>query len=304
MDVCHFTNNVAPLWSPCPLVVTIHDMTLWLLPDHHYRRRLLATRPLIPSAARRAAAIVTVSESAKRDIVRILGLPAEKVHVVYEAPADCFRPLGQPLARATLAGRYSLPERFVLHVGTLEPRKNLVRLLHAFARLRHGNGRPAIPHHLLFVGPRGWKDDAIFATIEDLQLVGAVHLLSDVPTADLVALYNLADALAFPSLYEGFGLPVVEAMASGTPVITSRNGSLAEVANDAAEFIEPTSVESIADGLERVLCHAGRRAELSDLGQRNAARFSWPAAAEQTRQVYADVAAAATRRRVHRDNST
>jgi len=283
LDVCHFTNNVAPLWTPCPSVVTIHDMTLWLYPEHHYAKRLLAMRPIIPLAVRRAAAIIAVSESAKHDIVRLLGVPAEKVHVVYEAAAPCFRPLPAGPAQVTLRQKYGLAERFVLTVGTLEPRKNLVRLLEAFAQLRKRDG---LSHTLVFVGGRGWKDGPVFEAVERLDLGHLVRFLGHVPTADLVGLYNLAEALAFPSLYEGFGLPAIEAMACGTPVITSRRGSLVEVAGSAAQFIDPLRVESIAEGLHRVLSDAALREDLRVKGLAQASRFSWTRAAAETCGVY------------------
>jgi len=287
LDVCHFTNNVAPLWTPCPSVVTIHDMTLWLYPQHHYTKRLLAMRPIIPLAARRAAAIIAVSESAKQDIVRLLGVPAEKVHVVYEAAPPCFRPLPASPVQAALRQKYGLSERFVLTVGTVEPRKNLVRLLEAFARLRKRDG---LLHTLVFVGGRGWKDGPVFAAVERLDLGNLVRFLGHVPTTDLVGLYNLAEALAFPSLYEGFGLPAIEAMACGTPVITSRRGALVEVAGNAAQFVDPLEVESIAEGLHRVLCDAAWREELQVNGQAQASRFSWALAAAETLGVYRLVA--------------
>ena len=283
LDVCHFTNNVAPLWTPCPSVVTIHDMTLWLYPQHHYTKRLLAMRPIIPLAARRASAIIAVSESAKQDIVRLLGVPFEKVHVIYEAASPCFRPLPAGPAQAALRQKYGLSEHFVLTVGTIEPRKNLVRLLEAFARLRK---RDALSHTLVFVGGRGWKDGPVFAAVERLDLGHLVQFLGHVPTADLVGLYNLAEALAFPSLYEGFGLPAIEAMACGTPVITSRRGSMVEVAGNAAQFVDPLEVESIAEGLYRVLNDAAWREELRARGLAQASRFSWTQAAAETLGVY------------------
>ena len=282
-DVCHFTNGVASLWTPCPSVVTIHDMTLWLFPQHHYRRRLLAMRPLMPLAARRATAIIAVSHSTKRDIVRILGVPESKVHVIYEAPAPCFRPLTSSPKLEEVRRRYRLPQRFVLYVGTIEPRKNLVRLLEAFAHLRQGR---AIPHALILAGHRGWKDETVFATVERLGVQDAVRFLGYVPEDDLVALYNLADVLVFPSLYEGFGLPVLEAMACGTPVVTSPRGSLQEVAGDAAVFVDPTEVGSIAEGLRRILKDPAEREALRARGLAHASRFTWEAAALRTWQLY------------------
>jgi glycosyltransferase involved in cell wall biosynthesis len=288
-DVCHFTNSVASWRTPCPAIVTIHDTTLWLFPALHPRRRLLSMRPLIPPAARRAKAVIAVSESAKADIVRILKVPAHRVHVVYEAAAPCFQPLdGDGEGElSSVRHRYQLPEQFVLHVGTIEPRKNLVRLVEAYSQLRRSGNHS---QHLVLVGSRGWKDAAVFGAIERLGLRDQVHVLGYVPTEQLVALYNLADCLAFPSLYEGFGLPVVEAMACGTPVVASRRGALPEVARSAAEFIDATDVDSITSGLHRVLSDPDRQAELRQNGRARAADFSWPVAAAQTRRVYDAVA--------------
>jgi glycosyltransferase involved in cell wall biosynthesis len=288
LQLCHFTNSVAPVWAPIPTVVTIHDMTLWLFPEHHYRRRLLAMRPLIPLAARHAAAVIAVSHSAKADIVRILDIPEQKVRVVYEAAAPAFHPLSNSNYLEEIRRQYRLPDPFVLYVGTIEPRKNLIRLLDAFARLRKS---AAIPHSLVLVGGRGWKDAAIFAAMEKLEREGIARYLGRVPMEVLVGIFNLADALVFPSLYEGFGLPVVEAMACGTPVVTSPNGSLREVAGDAAEFVEPTNVESIEQGMRRVLTDPDRQADLRVRGLAQAKSFSWAIAAAETRQLYAEVLA-------------
>lgn len=283
LDVCHFTNNVGPIWSPRPTVLTLHDMTLWLLPEYHTIRRIASMRPIIPLAARRAAAIITVSESAKADIVRVLGLPPEKIHVIYEAPSPRFHRLPDSAALEAVRRRYDLPERFVLHVGTLEPRKNIIRLLEAFALLRQTD---RIDHQLVLVGNQGWFYGKIFAAIEQFGLRSCVQFAGYVPLDDLVAFYNLADALIFPSLYEGFGLPVIEAMACGTPVVTTTCGSLREIAEGAAIFVEPTETESIADGLRWILADGDLRADLRQRGLERARRFSWEQAARQTFQVY------------------
>ena len=190
-----------------------------------------------------------------------------------------------------LSQRYGLPDRFLLHVGTIEPRKNLVRLLEALARLRRSEG---LDHGLVLVGHRGWKDEEVFAPVERLALEDAAQFLGYVPVADLVALYNRAQALVYPSLYEGFGLPVLEAMACGTPVVASSSSSLREVAGSAAEFVDPNSVRGIAAGVRRVLLDADRREELRALGLAQAARFSWDTAAQQTRGIYEQVVAAGT----------
>jgi glycosyltransferase involved in cell wall biosynthesis len=283
VDVCHFTNSVGAWWTPCPSVVTIHDTTLWMFPRYHPRRRLLAMRPLIPAGARHAKAIIAVSAATKRDVVRTLKVSDEKVHVIYEAAAPHFRPLPRTGAVEAVRQKYGLPESFILYVGTIEPRKNLLRLLQAFelVRLQGGQARA-----LALVGSRGWNDATILASVERMGLDGSVRVLGHAPAEDVVALYNLADVVALPSLYEGFGLPVIEAMACGTPVVTSPNGSLAEIAGTAAEFVDPTQVESIAAGLTSVLSDGGKRAALRTAGLQRAAEFSWDAAAEQTRRVY------------------
>ena len=282
LDTCHFTNYVASLWTPCPTVVTVHDMTVWLYPQYHYPRRLVAMRPIIPLVVRRAKAVIAVSHATKRDLVRILNIPEAKVHVVHSAPAPHFQPLAAGVDREALRRQLGLPEQYILHVGTIEPRKNLVRLVEAFACLRAAGA----PQHLLFAGPRGWKSEPVYATVEQLGMGSAVHFLGHVPDESLVAMYNLADVVAFPSLYEGFGLPLVEAMACGTPVVTSGRGALREIGGQAAEFIDPESVDSLAGGLRRVLADAQRAQELKVRGLAQAALYSWQATASATLRVH------------------
>ncbi|HTP07574.1 MAG TPA: glycosyltransferase family 1 protein, partial [Anaerolineae bacterium] len=219
-DVCHFTNSLAPLRAPCPVVITLHDMSLFVHARLHPLKSQLFVRPIIPAAARRAAAIITVSQHAKREIVEGLHVPPEKVHVIYEAAAPQYQVVADTVELDRVRQRYALQNPFVLYVGTIEPRKNLTRLVAAFAQARRQ--QPEL--ELILVGQLGWKYASLLKAIEDLNLGSAVRRLGYVPDEDLPALYNLARALAFPSLYEGFGLPVIEAMACGTPVLTS-NGS-------------------------------------------------------------------------------
>jgi glycosyltransferase involved in cell wall biosynthesis len=299
--LCHFTNSIGPLASPCPLVLTLHDMSLFLHPETQPRRSLLAVRTLIPAAARRADALITVSHSARRDIVRVLGVAPEKVHVIYEAAAPCFRQFdpGVPADAAELArvrARYGLAGDELLYVGTLEPRKNLATLVRAFAAL-HRRGRA---RRLLLVGQLGWKVAGLLREIEALGLGADVQLPGYVPEADLPALYNLARALVFPSIYEGFGLPVVEAMACGLPVVTSDRSSLAELGRGAALLIDPGDSDALAAAIDRVLHDDELHAALRAAGPRRAAEFSWARAAEETAAVYAAVTAAGRSRRNHR----
>lgn len=287
LDVCHFTNSLVPLAAPGRLLVTIHDMSLFLFAGYQRPRTRLIVRPLVKPSARRAQAVITVSQSAKADIVRILGIPADRVHVIYEAAAPHFRPLDNPDCLESVRARYRLPEQFLLYAGTIEPRKNLVRVIEALAEV-HRRGR-RVP--LVLVGqwgPRAYPE--LKATIERLALTSFVRFLGYVSTADLVALYNLATVFVFPSEYEGFGLPVVEAMASGLPVVAADRSSLAEIVGDGGCCVDPYAVETIADTIVRLLHDPDLRAGLRQRGLARAAEFSWQHAAAQTAALYAHVA--------------
>jgi glycosyltransferase involved in cell wall biosynthesis len=281
-DVCHFTNSIAPLHAPCPIVITLHDMSLFVHARLHPLKSRLAVRPIIPAVTRRAAAIITVSQHARREIVSGLHVPPEKVHVIYEAAAPQYHVITDAAELDRVRQRYSLQKPFVLYVGTIEPRKNLTRLVLAFAQAHRQNPE----FELILVGQLGWQYGPLLKTIEDLQLGSAVRRLGYIPDEDLPALYNLACVLAFPSLYEGFGLPVVEAMACGTPVLTSNGSSLAEIAAGAGCLIDPRDEQAIADGLLRLSLDDDWHSELRASGLARAAEFSWQRAAEETVRVY------------------
>jgi glycosyltransferase involved in cell wall biosynthesis len=284
-DVCHFTNSIAPLRSSRPIVITLHDMSLFLHANMHPLKSLLVARPIIPLAVRRASAIITVSQHAKEDIVNVLGIDRAKVHVVYEAAAPQYRVIDERAELDRVQNKYHLDRPFVLYVGTIEPRKNLTRLVQAFARIR----RPST--QLVLVGQLGWKYRSLLKQIEDMRLGDAIRLIGYVPDEDLPALYNLARVFAFPSIYEGFGLPIVEAMACGTPVLTSNRSSMIELGADAALLVDPLDVESLAVSLAHVLDDTNLRAELHRKGLQRAAQFSWTRAAEETVKVYETVEA-------------
>lgn len=289
LDVCHFTNSLLPLAAPGRLIVTIHDMSLFMFSQYQRPRTQLVVRPLVRPSAQRAQAVITVSQSAKADIVRLLGIAPDRVHVIYEAAAQHFRPLNNTGHLDAVRANYQLPAQFLLYVGTIEPRKNLVRVVEALAEV-HQRGHP-VP--LILVGqwgPRTYRE--LMAAIERLDMTPHVRFLGYVPTADLVALYNLATMFVFPSEYEGFGLPVVEAMACGTPVVTADRSSLAEIVGDAGCCVDPYRVTEIAETIVRLLGDADLRAQLRLRGLARAAGFSWQRAAEQTAALYAHVAAA------------
>jgi glycosyltransferase involved in cell wall biosynthesis len=282
-DVVHFTNGMVPLATPIPTVVTIHDMSLTLYPSFHPLRRVLLNRPLMNLAARRADAIITVSEAASRDIVRIYGVDPARVHVVHEAAAPSFRLIRDPAELTRVRRRYGLGDRFILYVGTIEPRKNLPKLLEAFARRRIAGD---LPHQLVCAGPYGWLSADVDEQIDRLRIRDAVKFTGYVPFDDLPAIYNLAEMLVFPSVYEGFGLPVVEAMACGTPVVTGPVAALDEVGGHATARFEPLDADALGECLVALARDRDRRVHLARCGLERARTFSWERAACETLNVY------------------
>ena len=286
-DVAHFTNGMVPVASPVPTVVTIHDMSLRMYPRYHPLRRVLLNTPLVDLAARRADAIVTVSETAKQDIVRLYRLDPARVHVVHEAAAPSFHRVTDIAELDRVRRKYRLADRIILYVGTIEPRKNLPKLIEAFAaRKRAGD----LAHHLVCVGPYGWLSRGLEDLIHRTKVSHAIHLTGYVPFEDLAALYTLAELFVYPSMYEGFGLPVIEAMACGVPVITGRAAALAEVGGDAVEQVERMDAEALGETMARLAKNPARRRELSESGLKRAETFSWQRAARQSLEVYRSAA--------------
>jgi glycosyltransferase involved in cell wall biosynthesis len=237
---------------------------------------------------RRAAAVIAVSEHARQELQRVLRVPAGKIHVVHEAAPNGFQPLVSPAARAALRRKYQLPDEYLLYVGTLEPRKNLNRLIRALKQVRAAGHR----HRLVLVGPQGWMMQNFRKEIAAEDMTNAVQFLGYVPTADLPGLYSLATLFVFPSLYEGFGLPPLEAMACGTPVVSSNRSSLAEICGDAAHLVDPEDTPQIAQALCDLLEDPARRAALGQRGLARAKSFSWQRAAQETAAIYRQVVAA------------
>ena len=281
-DVAHFTNGMIPIASPVTTIVTVHDMSLRLYPQCHPLRRLLLNRPLMHVAISQASAIVTVSHSARRDLLRLHGVAPDRVSVVHEAASPAFRPIIDRARLDAIKAQYGLPDRFILYVGTIEPRKNLGRLMEAFAAAR----KSGIPHHLVCVGPYGWSSSDLSGRIDRLGIRHAVHFTGYVPFEDLPAFYNLGDFFVFPSLYEGFGLPVVEAMASGAAVLTSNSSSLGEIAGDAAETVDPTDTDAMMAAICRLATDAALRRHRAEKGLERSKTFSWTQTAREMLAVY------------------
>ena len=287
--LCHFTNGMAPFGCPCPYVLTLYDMSLFLHARTQPLKSRLLIRSLVPRVARRAAAVITATDSARADIIRVLGLPPTQVQVVSGGVDPAFRPIDTPDALDPVRRRYGLDRPFILSVGTLEPRKNLGRLTRAFGQLRAQGRR----EELVLVGRNGWGRDEARRVADALGIATSVRTLGYVPELDLPALYALARVVAFPSLHEGFGFPLVEAMACGTPVLTSNRSAMAEVGRDAALLIDPTAVGSIADGLAALLNDESLRERLRGAGLRRAASLGWSTVAARTVAVYDRVLATA-----------
>ncbi|HIQ04823.1 MAG TPA: glycosyltransferase family 1 protein, partial [Anaerolineae bacterium] len=241
----------------------------------------------IDQAVRRADHIIAVSECTKQDAARLLGVNETKITVIYEAADPFFRPVPSEEAKTWLRTRYSLPERFILFVSTIEPRKNVQGLLRAYHLLRE-DYRVEAP--LVLVGARGWLYDEVFATVEELTLSQHCRFLGRVRRNDLLYLYNAASCLVQPSFYEGFGLTLLEAMACGTPVITSNVSSMPEVVGDAGLLVDPNDTAGLAVAMWRVLSDADLHSQLREKGLKRAASFSWKRAARETLTLYRHVA--------------
>ena len=281
-ELYHATEHLLMPLRQVPTVLTVHDLIFRLFPQHHKRLNYWYLNAAVPLYCRRADAIIAVSQATKEDLVRLYGLHPAKITVVHEAAAPHFAP-APPAQIAQVRARYHLPERYLLHVGTIEPRKNLNRLLEAVHRLR----RAGEEVRLVVVGSKGWLYQGFFHRLEALSLGEAVHLPGYIPDADLPAVYSGATLVAVPSLYEGFGLPVLEAMACGAPVVCSNASSLPEVAGDAARYFDPTQVEEMAEAILTVWRDGALQEAMRQQGLARAARFSWERAAEETRAVYA-----------------
>jgi glycosyltransferase involved in cell wall biosynthesis len=280
-ELFHATEHLLPPLHGVPAVLTVHDMIFKLFPEHQKRLNYWYLNATMPLYCRRADAIITVSEHSKRDIVAGYGLDPAKVTVVYEAADPDLRP-APPSDVERVRDRYSLPPEYLLTVGTIEPRKNLARLVEALQRLRDGGLR--VP--LVVVGARGWLYTDFFRRLEASPVRDDVLFSGYVPHADLAAVYSGATAAIQPSVYEGFGLPILEAMACGTPVLCSQTSSLPELGGDAAVYFDPYDVQAMAEAIRAVWLDDERRATMAEAGQRQASRFSWDRAAEETLAVY------------------
>jgi glycosyltransferase involved in cell wall biosynthesis len=284
-DLLHMTTYVSPPWSPCPTVVTIHDLSFLEYPTAFSWRVRTMLRRLVPGSVARAARVIAVSEWTKQDLIRRYGIAPEKIAVTPEAPPPGFGRLPDVRRRPLPAG---VREPFVLAVGNLEPRKNLVRLIHAFGLVVRQHG---FEGQLALVGKPGRRADEARQAARESGVESHVAFTGFVSHDDLTLLYNRAALFVYPSLYEGFGLPPLEAMACGCPVVASNATAMPEVLGDAALLVDPLSTAALAEAMAAVLGRPELAAGLREKGQRRAAGYTWEATAARTREVYAQVLA-------------
>jgi glycosyltransferase involved in cell wall biosynthesis len=284
LDILHMT-YVTPVWSAAPVVLTVHDICYATNPEWFSDRDLRVLSSNVPRSIRAAAHVITDSQSARDQIIEHYRVPESKISVIPIGPGPAAAPISLEEARMELAEMGIDPERaYLLAVGNLQPRKNLVRLLEAFKELVGARGHDL---DLVIVGPRHFRaEDAIAASAPVGERVRFTGYVTD---RQLAAFYRCSIAFVFPSLYEGFGLPALEAMSHGIPVACSNAGSLPEVCGDAAVLFDPHSVEAITAAVDRVIGDADLRQRLSGAGKARARDFSWNRCAELTLEAYAEV---------------
>jgi glycosyltransferase involved in cell wall biosynthesis len=284
IDLYHGTNYMAPLSAPFPTVITVHDLSVNLLPETHPFRRRLRHR-LLPKLCQRASRIIADSMNTKRDLVRCMQVPPDKIDVIYLAAGSNLKRVDDAKALSAIRERYALPERFLLYVGSVEPRKNLPSVLEAVAALKEsgrlerlviaGRGEPKYLAHIRSV-------------LRSHQLVEGedVHLIGPVAEGDLAGLYSLCELFVYPSLYEGFGLPPLEAMACGAPVLLANNSSLSELFETSSAFVDLDRPDGLLLAIETLLDSGDLRAQLVEKGLKRAQSRTWDDIAIETLDVY------------------
>jgi glycosyltransferase involved in cell wall biosynthesis len=283
----HATEHLLPKLTRARSVFTLHDTAYLLFPEYHLPRNRIYLRAMMPRFLERADRVIAVSENTRRDALRLYRLDPGKIEVIPEGVDARFRPEVDDTIVSAVRRRYDLPERFILCISTIEPRKNLTTLLEAYAALRHDH--PDV--RLVIVGGKGWLFERFFERLRSLGLEGEVVLTGYVPDEDVPALLNAAELFAFPSEFEGFGLPPLEAMACGVPVVCSNAASLPEVVGEAGVLLPPRDVAAWVEALGRLLDDAQLREDLRARGLERASRFTWDAAARRTLDVYRSVMA-------------
>jgi len=286
IDILHSLAFVQPVICPCPSVITIYDLSFFFFPEAFQSLNRIYLSLFTPYSAKRADRVVAISASTKEDIVRYLGVDPGRIDVIYPGVDEAFRPIADRGRLAAFRDKHGLPEKVILFVGTIEPRKNVERLVRAYARLKKEGD---LPHKLVIGGAEGWLYAGVFATVEEMGLGADVLFPGYIPRDELPLWYNVADLFVYPSLYEGFGLPPLEAMACGTPAIASNTSSLPEVVGEAGFLVDPYDVEGMAGAMFKVLTDEGLREGMRRRGLERAQGFSWLKMARETVKVYGSI---------------
>jgi glycosyltransferase involved in cell wall biosynthesis len=282
LDLFHGTNYDIPVWGGRPTVLTIHDLSLLLFPETHEERRVNRAKRRLPVMARLATKIIVPTESVRSEVMEHLKMDPNKIVVVAEAPRRCFQPIPREAAESILR-RLGVEDSFILYVGAIEPRKNLITLVKAFEEIyRTSQLRP----QLVIAGPRGWLSDELFHYFAQSAVKDRLLLTGYLGDEELRALYSTCAVMNFPALYEGAGLPPLEAMACGAPVVTSDARAVVEMVGDGARVVAAKDEQALASALVELLTDAPVRLELAQRGIRRAGQFTWERAAEKTYEVY------------------
>jgi glycosyltransferase involved in cell wall biosynthesis len=285
-DLWHGLDATLPPLLRGGAIITIPDLAFLTQPDCVEPARAAFLRRAVPKAAQQASAIITFSEQMRRDLIERLSIPAERVQVIAPGVSAAFRRVTDAMLLEATRHKFELHSPFILSVGTLEPRKNLIRLVQAFDKMRRDRSGPKM---LALAGANGWRYEEVYEVVNRLGLKNEVRFLGHVTDLELVLLYSMADVVALPSLYEGFGFALLEAMACGAPVVCSNAGALPEVAGDAALLVTPTDTDALGTMLLRLLRNPKLRALLSKKGQARAAAFTWKACAQAHLKLYEEV---------------
>jgi glycosyltransferase involved in cell wall biosynthesis len=286
LDVFH-AQYLLPHHLKCRTVLTVHDVLYERFPEYFTKSDYYRLRVGVPWSCRRADHIITVSESSKRDMVDLYAIDPKKITVTYPGPDACYRPLDKNESKNVLKRKYGIDGDIILYVGAIQPRKNIPKLLAAFAQLKSSRH---LPHKLVIVGPKAWLSARAFRALQENPARKDIFVTGYVPRKDLPYFYNAAVTFVYPSICEGFGLPVAEAMACGTPTITSRGSSLEEIAGGAAVLVDPDASEDIARAIDEVLGDSTLRAHLREAGLARSRDFSCQKMAKQTQEIYQQLA--------------